>query len=96
MTNNDSILLGSDFHFFKAILAFMAAVLALQYIWILATQSFTHELRSSKYNNLILDLSSRCIVVALHYVVKSAIFETATFALASIVGYLVVYRWFRR
>jgi hypothetical protein len=35
-------------------------------------------------------------VTDLHYIVKSAIFETATFALASIMGYFVVYRWFRR
>ena len=30
-----------------------------------------------------------------HYVVKSAIFEITVFAVASIVGCLVVYRWFR-
>jgi hypothetical protein len=33
--------------------------------------------------------------MALHYVVKSIIFEITVFAVASIVGYLVVYRWFR-
>ncbi len=33
--------------------------------------------------------------MALHFVIKSAIFETAAFAVASIVGYLIVYRWFR-
>ena len=57
--------------------------------------NFTHELRSLKNNNLILDLAFRCIVMALHFVVKSVIFETAAFAIASIVGYLVVFRWFR-
>jgi hypothetical protein len=34
--------------------------------------------------------------MVLLYVIKSAIFETAAFAVASVVGYLVVYRWFRR
>jgi hypothetical protein len=34
--------------------------------------------------------------MVLHYVIKSTIFETAAFAVASIVGYLVVYRWLRR
>jgi hypothetical protein len=34
--------------------------------------------------------------MAFHYLVKSAIFETTAFSVASIVGYLVVYRWFRR
>jgi hypothetical protein len=58
-------------------------------------RSFIHELRSSKYNNSILGLALRCIAMALHFVVKSVIFETAAFAVASIVGYLVVYRWFR-
>jgi hypothetical protein len=33
--------------------------------------------------------------MALHYVVKSIIFEITVFAVASIVGYLVVYRWTR-
>lgn len=53
------------------------------------------ELRSSKYNNSVFILVLRCIVMAFHYVVKSAIFEITVFAVASIVGYLVVYRWFR-
>jgi hypothetical protein len=35
----------------------------------------------------------RLIKMVLHYLVKSAIFEGAVFAIASIVGYLVVYRW---
>ena len=34
--------------------------------------------------------------MALHYLVKSAIFETAAFTIASIVGYFIVYRWFQR
>jgi hypothetical protein len=33
--------------------------------------------------------------MVLHYLVKSAIIETAAFAVASIVAYLIVYRWFR-
>jgi hypothetical protein len=33
--------------------------------------------------------------MAFQYVVKSIIFEIAVFAVASTVGYLVVYRWFR-
>ncbi|HEX5975706.1 MAG TPA: hypothetical protein VFY68_00440 [Nitrososphaeraceae archaeon] len=53
------------------------------------------ELRSSKYNNSVFILVLRCIVMAFHYVVKSAIFEITVFAVASIVGCLVVYRWFR-
>jgi hypothetical protein len=53
------------------------------------------ELCSSKYNNSVFILVLRCTVMALHYVVKSIIFEIIVFAVASIVGYLVVYRWFR-
>ena len=53
------------------------------------------ELRSSKYNNSGFIFVLRCILMALHYVVKSIIFEITVFAVASIVGYLVVYRWFR-
>jgi hypothetical protein len=33
--------------------------------------------------------------MVLHYVVKSAIIEAAAFAVASIVGYLIVYKLFR-
>jgi hypothetical protein len=64
-------------------------------VWLLIG-SFTEELRSLKYNNLILGIALGCIVMALHYLVKSAIFETAAFAIASIVGYFIVYRWFQR
>jgi hypothetical protein len=53
----------------------------------------TAELRSSKYNNSKLKRVKRLIKMVLHYLVKSAIFEGAVFAIASIVGYLVVYRW---
>lgn len=31
--------------------------------------------------------------MVLYYLIKSAIFEGAVFAIASIVGYFVVYRW---
>jgi hypothetical protein len=40
-------------------------------------------------------VSFEIVMMALHYVLKSAIFETATFAVAGIIGYLIVYRWFR-
>jgi hypothetical protein len=35
-------------------------------------------------------------MMALHFVLRSAIFETVAFAIASSIGYLVVYRWLRR
>jgi hypothetical protein len=46
--------------------------------------------------SIILGIALGCIVMALPYLVKSAIFETAAFAIASILGYFVVYRWFQR
>jgi hypothetical protein len=35
------------------------------------------------------------IMMTLQYIIKSAIFESAVFALASIMGYIIVYRWFQ-
>jgi hypothetical protein len=52
--------------------------------------------RSAKHNKSILGVVSSCIMMMLSYLVKSAIFETAALAMAGILGYFVVYRWFRR
>jgi hypothetical protein len=54
----------------------------------------TDELRSSKYKNSNRKTITRRIKMMLHYLVKSAIFEAAAFAIASIIGYFIVYRWF--
>ncbi|HJU34915.1 MAG TPA: hypothetical protein VJ695_07320 [Nitrososphaera sp.] len=53
------------------------------------------ELGSSKYNISIKSLALGWIMMTLQYIIKSAIFESAVFALASIMGYIIVYRWFQ-
>jgi membrane protein implicated in regulation of membrane protease activity len=55
-----------------------------------------NELRSTKDITSIFALVSGYIVIALQYLIKSAIFETTAFSVGSIVAYLIVYRWFRR
>jgi hypothetical protein len=48
------------------------------------------------YINSILAVVARCIMMAFQYLVGSAVFEAAAFAMAGIVGYFLVYRWCRR
>ena len=42
-----------------------------------------------------MSLALGCIVMTLHYIIKSAIFESAVIALSSIMGYIIVYKWFQ-
>jgi hypothetical protein len=65
------------------------------YLWSLIEGSI-NELRSTRHITSSFDVVSRSVVIALLYLVKSAIFETTAFSVASIVGYLIVYRWFRK
>jgi len=54
------------------------------------------ELRSSKHINSIFAMVVRCIVMVFNYLVRSAVFEGLSFAVAGIISYFLVYRWCRR
>ena len=65
-------------------------------IVVISSWILINELRSTKHITSIFALIASCIVIAFQYLVRSAIFETTAFLVASILGYLIVYRWFPR